>query len=45
MQAEKPHQQRVENEATELEDKLSKLSYFIESSTVFAGLDVTQQGC
>ena len=38
-----PHQQRVVDEANELEDKLTKLSAFIESSPVFAGLDSMQQ--
>ncbi|MDN5449599.1 MAG: hypothetical protein L0G06_01750 [Enterobacterales bacterium] len=38
-----PHQQRVVDEANGLEDKLTKLSAFIESSPVFAGLDSMQQ--
>jgi len=39
-----PYQQRVVDEATELEDKQAKLAAFIESTPFFAGLDVTQQG-
>ena len=39
-----PHQQRVVDEASELEDKLTKLSIFIESNPFFAGLDPIQQG-
>ena len=39
-----PHQQRVVDEANELEDKHSKLSAFIDQSPVFSGLDSTQKG-
>lgn len=33
-----PHQQRVVDEKTELDEKLTKLGAFIESSPIFAGL-------
>jgi hypothetical protein len=33
-----PHQQRVVDEKTELDEKLTKLGEFIESSPIFAGL-------
>ena len=33
-----PHQQRVVDEKTELDEKLAKLGEFIESSPIFAGL-------
>jgi hypothetical protein len=39
-----PHQQRVVDEATDLEDKVTKLNAFIASSPIFTGLDDTQQG-
>lgn len=39
-----PHQQRVVDEQTELQEKATKLAEFIKSSPIFAGLDGTQQG-
>jgi len=33
-----PHQQRVVDEKTELDEKITKLGEFIESSPIFAGL-------
>ncbi|KGA24913.1 hypothetical protein AO825_08295 [Pectobacterium brasiliense] len=39
-----PHQQRVVDEQTDLEDKITKLNSFIAQSPIFAGLDATQQG-
>ncbi|HAS8353333.1 TPA: hypothetical protein I7721_19805 [Vibrio vulnificus] len=39
-----PHQQRVVDEQTDLEDKVTKLNTFIASSSVFTDLDATQQG-
>lgn len=39
-----PHQQRVVDEQTELQDKLTKLAEFIKQSPIFAGLDGNQQG-
>jgi hypothetical protein len=34
-----PHQQRVVDERTELDEKLTKLTQFIAESPIFAGLD------
>jgi len=39
-----PHQQRVVDEHAELYDRLGKLTVFIESSPIFAGLDPDEQG-
>ena len=38
-----PHQQRVVDEKTELDDKLTKLMSFIEGNTVYAGLPEDEQ--
>ena len=38
-----PHQQRVVDEKTELDDKLTKLMSFIEESPVYAGLPKDEQ--
>lgn len=38
-----PHQQRVVDEKSELDDKLKKLGEFIESSPIFAGLPDVEQ--
>lgn len=38
-----PHQQRVVEEKAELDEKLDKLSEFIESSPVFKDLDHTER--
>lgn len=39
-----PHQQRVVDEQTELQDKTAKLAEFIKLSPIFSGLESTQQG-
>ena len=39
-----PHQQRVVDEANELNDKREKLSAFISGNPIFSGLDMVQQG-
>lgn len=39
-----PHQQRVVDEQSELQDKATKLDEFIKSSPIFAGLDGAQKG-
>ena len=39
-----PHEQRVVDEQTELQDKVSKLEAFIVSSPIYQKLDATQQG-
>ncbi len=39
-----PHQQRVVDEQTELQAKSAKLAEFIKSSSIFSGLNGTQQG-
>lgn len=38
-----PHQQRVLDEKAELDDRLSKLTTFIESSPIFAQLPIDEQ--
>lgn len=39
----KPHQQRVVDEKTELDSKLTKLGEFIEGSAIFKLLDEAEQ--
>lgn len=39
-----PHQQRVIDEKTELDDKRDKLSAFIDGNAIFANLDDLEQG-
>jgi hypothetical protein len=38
-----PHEQRVVDERTELDDKLGKLIAFIDASPIFKGLDKIDQ--